>query len=149
MFGSSLHTVVCRRTHVVFTLFVFVFAYCCPTHIVFLYCFSSSYPMSPGSLDCTYWIAPSVLSNVYDLCYLYTESICLYPLYQCFYDLDIDFWTVLTVWHIRVFSGTVQTVWHIRAFSFYYMNHMALSIFVSSFRWDGWSFCWCWSVTVN
>ena len=43
MFGSSLAPVICRMDHVLFTLFVFVCAYWCPTHIGFLFCFSSSY----------------------------------------------------------------------------------------------------------
>ena len=34
MFGSSLPPVVCRRAHVLFTLFVFVCALRCPRHIV-------------------------------------------------------------------------------------------------------------------
>ena len=58
MFGSSLPLVVCRRAHVLFTLFVFVCIQWC--HIV-LY-FSSS--MLPVSLDCSFFIASSVFSNV-------------------------------------------------------------------------------------
>jgi hypothetical protein len=44
MFGSSLPPVVCRRAHVLFTLFVFVSLQWCPTHncVVFLFCFPSS-----------------------------------------------------------------------------------------------------------
>jgi len=44
MFGSSLPPVVCRRTHVLFTLFVFACVWWCPTHIVLcvLFCLSSS-----------------------------------------------------------------------------------------------------------
>ena len=34
---------------------------------------------------------PLRYSLTFMICYLYTKSICLYPLYQCFYDLDIDF----------------------------------------------------------
>ena len=37
MFGSSLPPVVCRRDHVLFTLFVFVCVQCCLTHIVFFF----------------------------------------------------------------------------------------------------------------
>ena len=42
--GLSLSTVVCRGTHVLFTLNVFVCVQRCPTHIVlcFLFCLSSS-----------------------------------------------------------------------------------------------------------
>ena len=45
MFGSSLPPVVCKRTHVLFTSFMFVCVSWCPTHIVlccFLLCLSSS-----------------------------------------------------------------------------------------------------------
>jgi hypothetical protein len=38
MFGSSLPSVVCRRAHVLFMLFVFVCASWCPRHIMFV-CF--------------------------------------------------------------------------------------------------------------
>jgi hypothetical protein len=39
MFGSSLPPVVCRRAHVLFTLFVFAVVYWCPAHIVLYFCF--------------------------------------------------------------------------------------------------------------
>ena len=39
MFGSSLHPVVFRRAHVLFTLFVFVCAQWCLTHSVLCFCF--------------------------------------------------------------------------------------------------------------
>jgi len=48
-FGSSLPPVVCRKACVLFTLFLFVFVFC----------------MVLISLDCPFWIAPSVYSNVY------------------------------------------------------------------------------------
>ena len=54
MFGSSLLPVVCRRAHVLFTLFVFVYVWWCPTHIVVCFCFVCLrlvYPMLPVSLD--------------------------------------------------------------------------------------------------
>jgi len=38
IFGSSLQQIVCRRVHVLFTLFVLVCVLWCPTHIVFLLC---------------------------------------------------------------------------------------------------------------
>jgi hypothetical protein len=61
----SLPPVVCRRVHVLFTLFVgflriVVSNTCC---VVFLFCFSSS--MLPVSLDCSLLISPSVFSVVY------------------------------------------------------------------------------------
>ena len=40
MFGLSLPSVVCRRAHVLFTLFVFVRVKWCHTHIVLCYCFA-------------------------------------------------------------------------------------------------------------
>ena len=43
MFGSSLPPVVCRKAHVLFTLFVCVCVYWCPTYCVMLvFCLSSS-----------------------------------------------------------------------------------------------------------
>jgi hypothetical protein len=42
MFGSSLPPVVCRRTHVFFTLFVFACVMWCPTHIVLCFVLFSS-----------------------------------------------------------------------------------------------------------
>jgi hypothetical protein len=67
MFGSSLPSVVCRRAHVLFTLFVFVCASWCPRHIMFVcfVCLCLVYPVLPVSLDCTFLIAPSIFSNVY------------------------------------------------------------------------------------
>jgi hypothetical protein len=53
MFGSSLSPVVCRRMHVLFTSFVFVYVKCCPTHIVLCFFFiflRLVYPMLPVSL---------------------------------------------------------------------------------------------------
>ena len=76
MFGSSLPAVVCRRSHVLFTLFLFVLVfffwgggrivvsntYC----VVFLFCFFVLCTlMLPVSLDFPFLIAPSVFSNVY------------------------------------------------------------------------------------
>ena len=36
LFGSSLTPVICRRSHVLFTLFVFVCVLWCPTHIYYM-----------------------------------------------------------------------------------------------------------------
>jgi hypothetical protein len=68
MFGSSLPPVVCRRAHVLFTLFVFVCIEWCPTPIVLCFCFvflHLVYPKLPVSLDCPFFYAPSVFSNVH------------------------------------------------------------------------------------
>jgi len=70
MFGSSLPPGVCRRAHVLLTLFVFACAYWCPTHTVLCFCFvflRLVYPMLPVSLDCSFLIATSVFFNVYSL----------------------------------------------------------------------------------
>jgi hypothetical protein len=57
MFGSSLPTVVCRRVHVLFTLFVFACAQWCPTYIVLCcVCLRIVYPILPVSLDCQFLI---------------------------------------------------------------------------------------------
>jgi len=62
MFGSSFPLVVCMRVHVLFTLFVFVCVWWCPTHIVFLFRFSSSCVTCVASfsglsiLDCPFGI---------------------------------------------------------------------------------------------
>jgi hypothetical protein len=68
MFGSSIHSVVCRRAYVLFTLFVFVCTWWCPPHIVL--CLRVVfrrlvYSMLPVSLDCPFLITSSVSSNVY------------------------------------------------------------------------------------
>jgi len=68
MFGLSLPPVVCRRAHVLFTLFVFVCVCWCPTHTVLCFCFVFHrlvYPMLPVSLDCPFLIAPSIFSDIY------------------------------------------------------------------------------------
>ena len=58
VFGSSLFPVVCRRAHVLFTLFVFA---CVQWYgfalLVFVLC--PMFPMLPVSLDCSFFIAPS------------------------------------------------------------------------------------------
>ena len=90
LFGSSLSPVVCRRPacliyvicvcsvlfylqlfiggpHVLFTLFVFVCALWCPSHIVLCYCFVFRrlvHPISAVSLDFPFLITSFVFSNV-------------------------------------------------------------------------------------
>ena len=64
---SPLPPVVCRRVHVLFTLFVFVCVQWCPTHIILCFWFVFLvYPMLPVSLDCAVLIASAVFSNVYE-----------------------------------------------------------------------------------
>ena len=65
MFGSFLPPVICRTDHV---LFVFLYAYWCPTYIVLCFCFVClrlMYLMLPVSLDCSFLIVTSVFTNVY------------------------------------------------------------------------------------
>ena len=53
--------------HILFTLFAFVCAQWCPTHIVVCFCFVCLrfvYPMLPVSLD-SQFDCPSVFSNVF------------------------------------------------------------------------------------
>ena len=54
--NSSLPPVVCRRAHILFTLFVFACAQWCPTHIVLCFCLFVF-------VLCTLF-APSIFSNV-------------------------------------------------------------------------------------
>ena len=68
MFCSSLPPVVCRRAHVLFTLFAFVCTQWCPTHIMLCFCFvflRFVYPILPVSLVCHFLSVNSVLYNVY------------------------------------------------------------------------------------
>jgi hypothetical protein len=68
MTGSSLPPFVSMRAHVLRTLFVFLYAYWFPKHIVVCFCFvflRLVYPMLPVSLDCSFFIAPFVFYNVY------------------------------------------------------------------------------------
>ena len=65
-FGTLL-SVVCKRVHVLYTLFVFVCLKWCPTYIVLCFCFvflRLGVPMLPVSLDGSFLFAPSVFSNV-------------------------------------------------------------------------------------
>jgi hypothetical protein len=83
MFGSSLLPVVCRRAHVLFTLFVFVCVLLCPTHIVLCVCLvylRLVLPIMPVSLDCQFFIAPSVLSIVVSNTYCVVLFFVLYTL---------------------------------------------------------------------
>jgi len=68
MFGSFSPQIVCMKAHALFTLFVFVCAYRCPTHIVLccaLFCFSSScVPYVTSFSGLSILISPSVFSNV-------------------------------------------------------------------------------------
>jgi len=74
MFSSFLHPVVCRRTHVLFTLFLFACIVMSNTYcVVFLFCFSSSYVSYVASFSgLPFLIAPSVFSNIYLSCVLCT-----------------------------------------------------------------------------
>ena len=57
MFGSSLSLVVCRRNHVLVTLFIFfTYSVVCFSFYVFVLCTQ----MLPVSLDCPFFFIPSV-----------------------------------------------------------------------------------------
>ena len=59
---------VCRRAHVLITLFVFACTQWCPAHILlcfYVICLRLVYPMLSVYLDYPFLIAPSVFSNVY------------------------------------------------------------------------------------
>jgi len=62
---SSCVVVVCIR--LVLLLFVFVLCCCCfySSCVVVVVCIRLVYPMVSLSLDCPFWIAPTVFSNVY------------------------------------------------------------------------------------
>jgi hypothetical protein len=90
--SSSLPPVVCKRAHVLLTLFVFDSTQWCPTHIVLCFCFSSScvpyvvsffvlctqccqflrlvYPMLPVSSSCVPYVA-----SFFVLCTLCCQSL--------------------------------------------------------------------------
>ena len=77
MFDSSLPPAVCRRAHVLFTVFVLVCIYCL-THIVLCFCcvcLSLVYPILTVSLDCSFLIVLSVFSGVY-LQFLWIGPVC-------------------------------------------------------------------------
>ena len=98
MFGSSLF--VCRRTHVLFTLFVFVCVWWCPTHIVLVVgggvvCLGLVCPLLSVSLDCLFLIAPSVLSNVY--IYILFPYLYSYPV-AITLECSLNAGTSLTEW---------------------------------------------------
>jgi hypothetical protein len=72
MVGSSLPPIVCKKAHVLLTLFVFACRKWCPTHIVlgfFLFVFVFSlclvWPVLPVSLDCPFYVTSSVFSIIY------------------------------------------------------------------------------------
>ena len=68
MFDSSLPSAVCRRDHVLFTLFVFVCMWWCPARVVLCLCsvfLCLVYPVLPVYLDCPFLFSPSVFSDVY------------------------------------------------------------------------------------
>jgi hypothetical protein len=75
IFGSSLPPVVCRMDHFLFTLFLFVCIWWCPTHIglCYLLCLSSSCTQCLPVL----WIVQTYLTqhNLPLFCYWYQTSI--------------------------------------------------------------------------
>ena len=65
MFGSSLPPVVCRRTRVLFTLFVFVYIWWRLTHIVLFFFFVLCTLCCQFLWIVLFLIAPSVFFNIY------------------------------------------------------------------------------------
>ena len=63
---SSLSPVICRRTHVLFTLYVLVCAYWCPTHIMLCFCFGSGNDNKKRTIQFL-WIVLFLLSFQYSL----------------------------------------------------------------------------------
>jgi hypothetical protein len=85
MFDSSLPPVVCSRTHVLFTLFVFVCILWCPTRIMLCLCFVCVhllYPMLPDScFVCVHHLYPMLPESCF-VCILWCPSHIV--LYFCF-----------------------------------------------------------------
>jgi hypothetical protein len=85
MFGSSLPPIVCRRAHVLSTLFVLACIYWCPTHIVLCLRFVYHrlvYPMLPISLDCPFLED----KDIYTLDCLFIEDKDIYTL-DCLFKI--------------------------------------------------------------
>ena len=85
MFVSSLPPVVCRRAHILLTLFLIACVKWCPTNNVLCFCFVCLrlvYPMLPFSLDYPFLIAPSVFSIV---CLRLSDKNPTSDLFQCFH----------------------------------------------------------------
>jgi hypothetical protein len=77
IFGPSLSPAVCRRAHVLFTLYLLVHScfqsiLCC-VFVLFVFVFCFVYPVLPVSLDCPFW-----LSFRYSLTFIYS---CYLPSY--------------------------------------------------------------------
>jgi hypothetical protein len=82
MFCSYLSPAVCRRAHILSTLFVFVSTWCCPTHIMLSFCFVFRGLMLPVSLDCPFLIALSVFLTCIHY-YLYNSVSYMYDFNFC------------------------------------------------------------------
>ena len=65
LFGSFLPPVVCRRDHVLFTLFVFACEYWCLTHMLLCFCFVFDSFVELSIFDCPlrYSLTPFKLQN--------------------------------------------------------------------------------------
>ena len=80
MFGSSLTPVVCRRAHVLLTLFVFFSVYWCPTHSVLYFGFVV---FVLSALCCNFlWIVHVCLPLRYSLTSMYSMSSQNFHLYH-------------------------------------------------------------------
>jgi hypothetical protein len=112
MFDSPFPLVVCRTSHVVFTLFMFAGIYWCPTHIVLCFCFVFRHlvcPMLSVSLCFSSSCVPYVVSfSVFFviLCALCCQFLCVfrhlvYPMLPV--SLDCPFLIVPSVFSIVYF----------------------------------------------
>ena len=75
MFGSSLPPVICRKAHVLFTLYMFAWIKWCPTHIVLYFCFVCFRLVCPmlSFLRIVYFVFPIWYSLIF--IYYYSEFI--------------------------------------------------------------------------
>ena len=86
MLGSSLPPIICGRNHVLFELFVFVYVYGCPTHIVASFSGLSIFD------------SPSVFSNIY----LQAGSEMLLLLFVFWYWYLIFFFSIWWMVHLAM-----------------------------------------------
>ena len=93
MFDLSIPTVVCRKDHVLFALFVFDCVYWYSTHIVLSFCVAFLrlvYPMLPVSLDCQFWLPLRLVASFSGL------SVFDYPFVLC--TLCYQFLWIVSFW---------------------------------------------------
>ena len=120
--GSSLPGVVCRRAHVLFTLFVLVCIQWCPTHIMLCFYFvvlRLVYPILPVSLYFHYLIAPSVFSNVYLTPQLLIKVLVPSEEQSCMCVLGISILSLFTTFLLRFWICSDSVVFFVFHFILY------------------------------